>query len=155
VSEDLIDWLRAQLADDQRKAEAATPGPWWDSKVLAAPGHHTIRGGPDEWRGFDGSLGGDTLPIARVEPAPDDEGGFVTNHDADAEHIARHDPARVLREVDSFRKIIAEYGPARPKGLETQSEARHGGILDAYRAALLILAAIFDDRPGYREEWRP
>jgi hypothetical protein len=157
VSEDLIDWLRAQLDDDERKARAATPGPWWDSKILAAPGHHTIRGGPSNWRGFDGSLGGDTRPIARIEPAPDVEGNFVTNHDADAEHIARHDPARVLREVEARRRLIDQY-----EAMRAGAEASAGTILagaakvrlGAYEMAVKIMALPYSDHPGFREEWR-
>jgi hypothetical protein len=73
-----------------------------------------------------------------------------------AEHIARHDPVRVLREVEAKRRIVHEYevevdrGPA---GSRLEFEARHGGILDAYRASLRILASAYADHPDYRQEW--
>lgn len=107
----LVAELVAEVERRKALAVAATPGPWWDSPVTAAPGHHTIRGGPDDWRGFDGSLGGDTRPIARVEPAPDDEGGHVTNHDADATFIAAHDPADALRRYERDLKTLARHHP--------------------------------------------
>jgi hypothetical protein len=47
VIDELVGWLRLQLDEDERVARAATSGPWWDSPVMAAPGHHTIRGGPE------------------------------------------------------------------------------------------------------------
>jgi len=95
------DWL------DEVKARRAaiTPPPWWDSPVLAAPGTHTIRGGPGDFRGFDGSLPGDTRPVARIAPAPFEDGGYATNHDADADFIA-HAPAdveRLIAEVERLR----------------------------------------------------
>jgi hypothetical protein len=160
VSEDLIEemihFVREQLDEDERKARAATPGAWRVTTRSSQP------------YAEDGEIHTVAVHARYVNDKTPEPYRVVTHGDfheavdrADAEHIARHDPARVLRDVRAYRKIIAEYeaeiarGPARPKGLETQSEARHGGILDAYRAALLILAAIFADRPGYREEWRP
>lgn len=157
MSEELINWLRAQLDEDERKALAATSGPWWDSPVMAAPGHHTIRGGPADWRGFDGSLGGDTRPIARIAPAPDYEGSFVTDHDADAEHIARHDPSRVLREVEAKRKILDGHSPHKRGACPvcwrvTPKSSRRE---DYPCPTLRLLAAPYSDRPGYQEAWRP
>jgi hypothetical protein len=95
-----------RLAEVKARRGAATPGPWWDSPVKAAPGHHTIRGGPGEWRGFDGSLGGDTHPIARIAPALAEDGTPTTNHDADAAFIA-HAPEDIdwlVTEVDRLRE---------------------------------------------------
>lgn len=69
--------------------------------------------------------------------------------------------ARVLREVEAKRELLFQYemevqrGPARPAGLIAESEARHGGILDAYKAAIRIAASSYADRPGYQEEaWK-
>jgi hypothetical protein len=62
----------------------------------------------------------------------------VVVHDGDRGHIARHDPARVLREIDAKRQI-----------LDTLHE--EGGdrmFADIFR----LLALPYLDRPGYREE---
>jgi hypothetical protein len=75
---------RVDLEQLEDLHQSTTPGPWWDSPVKTAPGHHTIRGGPDDWRGFDGSLGGDRRPIARIAPALAEDGTPTTEHDADA-----------------------------------------------------------------------
>lgn len=65
---------------------------------------------------------------------------------------------RTLAECQAKRAIVKEYlgevarGPAAPRdGLV----ARHEGILDAYAAALRILATVYSDHPDYREEWQP
>lgn len=61
----------------------------------------------------------------------------------DAEHIARWDPTRVLAEVDATRRILDEWA-----GEEYLHRAALG-------TAIRILAVVYGDRPGYREEWRP
>jgi hypothetical protein len=69
-----------------------------------------------------------------------------------ATHIARHDPARVLRDVAAKRAILAKHGPDLP--LE-------GACLTCYRGegwpcdTLRLLAAIWDDHPDYRAGWAP
>jgi hypothetical protein len=96
--------------------------------------------------------------------------GYGDDDFANALHIARHDPARVLREVEAKRKIIDRHHP------ETYSFAEVGDAGDRFERSVIgcaqctydgldpepwpcadvrDLAAIFSDRPGYREEWRP
>lgn len=99
---------------------------------------------------FDGLLGGDTRPVARIAPAPDYEGDFVTNHDADAEHIASWDPARVFREVEAKRRRIDRLAVVAADGVNYAFEAR-----ELARELLEIEAAPYSDRPGYQEAWRP
>ena len=71
-------------------------------------------------------------------------------------HIARHDPARVLREVTAKRAIVTRYAAVRRAfgdregGLwpdVTRREKSH-----AY-ATLCDLAGIWSDHPDYRDEW--
>ncbi|MFJ6729345.1 DUF6221 family protein [Streptomyces sp. NPDC091281] len=81
-------------------------------------------------------------------------------------HIVRHDPARVLREVDAKRALIARGGPFctsncgepvnEPMNPDTNwtTPLEHHFDCGAYEAAK-VLAAAYADRPGYREEWRP
>lgn len=134
---DLVQWLGAQLDADERIARAATPGPWRDEG------------------GYVTDVGPDGLPRVQVtdhgtqdgEPEEDNPQGR-----ADSAHIARHDPARVLREVDAKRRIIAEherYAAERRRmmgGWDPQSDDL---------PILAALAVVYSDRPGYREEWRP
>lgn len=77
-----------------------------------------------------------------------------------AGHIARHDPARVLAEVDAKRKILDEIVPdvdelvelaedrkARPEG-DDAPDPEHTRLLR-------LLALPYADHLDYRDEWRP
>jgi len=70
--------------------------------------------------------GGSVRGIAATGPADDPQSM------ADAGHIARHDPEHVLADVEAKRKIIKRY----PQG-------------DVIR----LLAAGYQDRPGYQADW--
>jgi hypothetical protein len=60
-------------------------------------------------------------------------------------HMAVHDPARVLREIDAKRRVIAEAAEYEP-GISGYAEMW---------TVLRLLALPYADRPGYREEWAP
>jgi hypothetical protein len=96
--------------------------------------------------------------------------------DAQAAHIARHDPARALREVEAGRAILRMHRPTPPHpefGFTYPAAARFCGYCgpgdnwqaeqepDHYPDALWpcrhvrILAAIDSDHPDYRPEWAP
>jgi hypothetical protein len=81
---DLTEWLRKQLDEDEQAAVAASPGPW---KTNA---EH------DEIHAVDG------ITVAE---------GFALSSNqlrATVDHIVRWDPARVLAEVDAKRRLIDE-----------------------------------------------
>ncbi|MFJ6566246.1 DUF6221 family protein [Streptomyces sp. NPDC091292] len=130
--DDLVDWLRAQLDEDKRIAQAAT---WCDDAA-------TWRAAVSEY-GTPARPGG---PRWYVEDSMED--GVVTTVDPQASadegvalHIAEHDPARVLREIDAKRRV-----------LNTLHE--EGG--DRMFADIFHLLALpYADRPGYRQEWAP
>jgi len=124
--DDLVRWLGEQLDEDERIARAATRGPWVQSGI-----------GDYGWTVDFGR------PGAGVETADSDQGL------ADADFIAAHHPARVLREIDAKRRIIAEH-------------ALNGWVCDNGEVeqvfpctTLRLLALPYADRPGYRDEWRP
>jgi hypothetical protein len=76
------------------------------------------------------------------------------------EHVAEHDPARVLRGIDAERKLLALYVKYECIDWETfEAESEHAPSLvslrAAYRDAVRHHAAVYADRPGYKEEWRP
>lgn len=86
---DLVEFLRARLDEDERVAREATDGPWsLDNELhveaIYAPDRSTVVVGGGRW--------GDEAPV------------FET--DEDAVHIVRHDPARVLREVEAKRRTL-------------------------------------------------
>ena len=68
---------------------------------------------------------------------------------------AVQNPARVLREIDSKRKLVAKAADADRYSRTTWANAGSVGAASAYRAMLRLLAVPYSDRPGYREEWRP
>lgn len=67
----------------------------------------------------------------------------TSNDAAYADHIARHDPARVLAECAAKRALV-----------EQVSDVAWGGY--AVRDVVLeTLAAAYSGHPDYQEEWRP
>jgi hypothetical protein len=75
-----------------------------------------------------------------------------------AEHIARHDPARVLAEVEVKRRIIDLHGGDGHECIEHTDE--QGDLLDAFTPehpcpTLRLLARPYASHPDYRDEWCP
>ncbi|MFE6165322.1 DUF6221 family protein [Streptomyces sp. NPDC056486] len=135
--DDLVQWLGEQLDEEQREAEDALKkttttrrriGGRWVEDVVQPP----------EWR------------------------------------RSAWSPARVLREIDADRRILDLYVTAvaervalrtRMRAL-TDKELDEFGRLHAQESVLIetgrrlapivrLLALPYEDRPGYREEWRP
>ncbi|MFB6593947.1 DUF6221 family protein [Streptomyces diastaticus] len=140
MTADLITFLRARLGEDEAVARAATAGPWVESGV-----------GDHGWGVSFSALG------SGVEADDSDQGR------ADAAHIARHDPARVLAEVEAKRRVVGEcaYWNERMEAEAVnppkfpQPGLDLGLLLDAMNPILRHLAAPYADHPDYREEWRP
>jgi len=89
VSADLVTWLREQIAEDQRAAEAAQrfhPTPWRVDPEVET-----------------------TMETGRWVADAADEGVLVANGDAPARFFARWDPARVLTEVAAKRAILDDH----------------------------------------------
>lgn len=80
--DDLIDWLRAVLDEDEAAARAATPGPWWAHRQ------------------------GDEAIVSPGVAMDREEGGVSLE---DATHIALHDPAAVLADVAAKRSVLDAY----------------------------------------------
>lgn len=147
--DELITWLRAQLDDEERVARTATTGPW--------------RYGPDKhWRKpgtvwfeeavFAGSAGADATCVAGTGETDDPQSM------ADAEHIARWDPARVLADVEAKRRHIARWEHVNEllADMETPSTIRNEllSVRRAYANAITDDAQPYAGRDGWREEWQ-
>jgi hypothetical protein len=146
--DELTRWLGQQLDKDERIARAATPGPWVANKHEYGAEVYTESG---EGVAFDHDAGG-------------------VGWD-DADFIATHDPARVLREIDAKRQLLDDYtvtarirdeAAVRIKAAGSQPDAKDLDTWDrAQREAAILegpvklLALPFADRPGYKESWRP
>jgi hypothetical protein len=138
VSDDPVTWLRAQLDDDERVARAAADygAEWTYSSGSIFPG--------DDSR----------------HPGAIATGTYGELEEQYGEHIARHDPARVLRQVERDRRILDDIVD-RIDGLEDAADheyrvqPRTESEVYVSDALVRLLALPYADRPGYRDEWRP
>lgn len=142
---DLVQWLGEQLDEDERIARRAG----------------------DSFRQI-----GETGVIVATEGDRAEECASA-NWAGVAEHIVRHDPSRVLREIDAKRRLLTEYTKTveRVEELSALRERLKASGQDIFMAemeresaihkrdvlygVLQMLALPYADRPGYRDEWRP
>lgn len=136
----LVEFLNARLDDDEQTARDATCHGRWGWHI---PNETTVLV-------FDDQTRADVAHAFRGEP--------------DAEHIARHDPARVLREVEAKRQIIATHVTF--GGFQDEEETDHGhGCQECgwnaeysdrggWCTTLRLLALPYTDHPEFKEEWR-
>lgn len=139
----LTEFLLARIADDERVARAA----FRDAEQF---GVNPPRADDGEWTRSNHVS--DECRIDGVAMTIYDEGGHTAEQ---ADHITRHDPARVLAECEAKRRIVdlAE-DRARVSEEDDHSPLLAGQDL-ALRAVLLFLALPYDTHPDYREEWKP
>lgn len=136
--DDLITWLKAAMDDDERVARACAevyPPPWDVSDR-----GHTAEVKADE---------PDFRRVAELQQDPAIDGWLSERLD----HIARWDPARVLADIDSKRRIVAEYIKAVDRRKQHREDLAAAGALLALLVAVKAIALPYADRPGYREEW--
>ncbi|MGW8366982.1 DUF6221 family protein [Streptomyces wedmorensis] len=134
--DDLIAFLRARLDDDEQTARAAKPGPW-----------HVEEDTPSSTRW-----------VANEERTLEVGLGYVGNRtESDAEHIARHDPTRVLRATEGLRGLLQRY--EEPESSPDLPDSINRLTVNVERQVLAVafqyLALPYSDHPDYRDEWRP
>jgi hypothetical protein len=147
VSSELVAFLRARLDED---AELAATG--------------------ETWSAFDEMHG-----TRRVDVDHSFERVVACTRSWRGVHIARHDPARVLREVEAKRAVVQLHHIVHRNvaWLEDGQEAvaelpvcghcvpRHSAfpsrqdVPEGPCATVLLLAAVYADHPDYRQEWTP
>src|SRR5512139_2059976 len=118
---ELVEFIRGCLDADEQTARAATPGPWRDVPM-----------------GSEGSgvqAGGNTHSTAR-RPAR-------CREFSDATHVARHDPARVLAEVNAKRAIL-DHCVKQAEYVDTPADAI---------TTVRLLAQPYAGEPGWCDEW--
>lgn len=64
-----------------------------------------------------------------------------------AEHIARHDPTRVLAEADSKLAVLDE--------LDRAVHGQPRPFIDALLYAVRQMGVVYANHPDYKENWRP
>ncbi|MGW6210967.1 DUF6221 family protein [Streptomyces sp. NPDC055109] len=133
--DDLARWTGEQLDEDERIARAT------HSVFLSWEYDESVRQVRDLGNGNE---------LANVLP-----------RHAYGEHIAEHDPARALREIEAKRELLDEHQDVNDGYCGTCVEGEwgyptHGGS-SAQRfpcRTLRLLATVYRDRPGYRAgEW--
>jgi hypothetical protein len=145
---DLTEFLLARIAEDEATARGAHPGPWnhWPEAgwIEVYQGGPTTEGGPY----------GDVIAQG-IRPTgsgtdwntPTGKGPYTgTEHTAD--HICRHDPARVLAECEAKRLVIQAVD-----SMEARI-AQEWGESDDDPDPIIAMAAVYADHPDYRLEWR-
>ena len=139
--DELVQFLRARYDEDEQAAKACASAPW---EVEIPPMVHvSVQARRDnKWKW--GKLG----YVATVE------------RDEDRAHIVRHDPARVLRDIEARRRIMTLHTAATGHGCSTTDETGYNLNYDevSYNDActtLRLLASVYADHPSYRAEWRP
>lgn len=145
---DLVEFLRARLDEDEAVARAAV-GP-----------------GGSAWV-HEPSRGMSALVHAIGEPPAEvivyDEG---SPSDEQAEHIARHDPSRVFREVEAKRRMVDDhpsYVCVDPAGLRCHRCVAEGevypngvSVMAAWPCLTLRSVALpHSDHPDYDPTWAP
>lgn len=128
---DLVAWLRQQLDDDEEVAS--------DAAGLSASRSRWMR---DAISCVVDATDNGLIVYGEGTPTPEQ-----------AEHIARHDPARILREVEVKRRIMEKHGAS---DRMEYSYFLCTGCSDGHPCdTLRLLALPYDDHPECREEWRP
>lgn len=139
----LVEFLRARLDEDARIASAACWDDQSDVWTARPPQARYERYAIVDYLG-DG--------VVAVTPENADDDGV-------GQHIARHDPARVLAEVEGKRKLVAAYESAvtafgAAEVGTTVSDLMTGSV-NSLRYALQLLALPYAGHEDYKAEWRP
>lgn len=132
MSDDLVDFLRARYDEEAELAQAADGDQIEATDSLWGTKYLTLRGDHDDRHTTE-------LPAAL------------------ANHIARHDPARVLAEVEAKREMLRE-----ADSFCAEYYADMDDDSSAYQRAACwretnarLLALPYANHPDYRDEWRP
>ncbi|MGX1708873.1 DUF6221 family protein [Streptomyces albidoflavus] len=139
MTADLIAFLRARLDEDE--AVAATP---------------------EAWTAFEED---ESTGTRRVDVDHSFERVVACTRAWRGVHIARHDPARVLAEVEAKRQIVGlhfviggwedEDGHDRGLGCECCGHSEEYSDRGGWCETLRLLALSYADHPDYRDAWRP
>jgi uncharacterized protein DUF6221 len=135
---DLVEFLTARLDDDESAAEACRWRDWVPGSDLHPPSVETAEPQPG-WHGERATVAGLQATVGKVEREYEH-----------AAHIARHDPARVLREVAAKRQLLADA----LKMAEDAADTEFWGLQNNAARIAQLLAAPYADHPDFQPEWR-
>jgi hypothetical protein len=147
VIEDIVAFLGARYDEDEQAARLMAehyPPPWevldrgWMARVMAE--------GPRYWE------------VTRLKQWPDMPAGRSAPDLGDIiAHVARHDPARVLCEVEAGRGVLQLVAKAEEEAQSPDYLVSRPArvMLLALEPVLQHLALAHAGHPDYRKEWRP
>lgn len=152
MTEDLVAFLRARLDEDERTAR------WALDAEFPTCGRWDARGPYGDSDRF-----GNIMSEMHAQIVEED---LLWPH---ANHIARHDPARVLAEVDAKRRILEQYEASLEQSKKFRQRAASGDETDAQklqrstesiRVLVLLkvvktLALPYADHADYDADYRP
>jgi hypothetical protein len=143
---EITEFYAARLDEDEAAAKAALPGPWMTGEVAPHLVNEVIYGQSRDWPDH-------IVQVANVE--------YGHNKAADSAHIVRHDPVRVLREVEAKRAILALHEPLLSSYGEPSvcrscwPQPWIGTHPLAPCPTMRNLAAVYSDHPDYDPSWAP
>ncbi|MFI1161411.1 DUF6221 family protein [Streptomyces sioyaensis] len=149
MTEQLVAFLRARYDEDEEAARAATPGPWeWtpEQDLWDQNGPTLIRAGHD---------GYEDRPLTTVLEGWGHDAWGMHVTEENQTHIARHNPARVLAEVEAKRAIVDRYAEVQEMDREDAEPEFAYGRAVGLGQAVRLLALPYQEHPDYRPEWRP
>jgi hypothetical protein len=132
-------FVNDRIDEDEQAARAAV---WDEDLSLHWTTHHRAQ--------YDGRW----VVIDQADEGVTEARPTAADDEAVAKHIARHDPARILAEVDAKRRILAIHR----RYVDEPGQAClgcAGGIEWEACPIVLLLALPYVDHPDFREEWRP
>ena len=162
---DLVAFLKARLDEDEAAANAA-PGERWQSFT-----EDDIAGASvydDQWLLLNPAHYDHDNPLSN-KPGATGPQYIQRARNELAAHIARHDPARVLREVAAKRAILElhkvethyvesrddDYRPIKVPDVECHVCGWASDVDGSGCETLRIVASVYRDHPDYRAEWKP
>lgn len=174
--EALVAFLEQRLAEDERWALAASASYHSDEPYTVPGGMHWTWGVGPNWTPVDvdptmSYVGEDdldnagrltlvtveTFPCLGMRPLQGRVLAYVEDvRTGDGGHIVRHDPARVLRDVQAKRALIRRYKTASDAVESAFGQSRPAVKLCRahFWVALRLLAEVWAEHPDFREEWR-
>lgn len=135
---DILKFLAARLDDDEQAAraviDAGCRGTWDAVPVLEEEGRPALVEGSYAFAVMD--------PVPEAWPA--------------ATHAARHDPARVLAEIEAKRRVVEDYERKLDSRRAHPDDLASAGALLALHGTVKLLATVYSDHPDYDPEgWAP
>lgn len=147
MNDPLVPFLRARLDEDAAAALAAIHA---DGRTWQVSGSHADDGGT--YWSIAAPTGGPTDVVELVGSGLSGGGAHTAEV---AEHIARHDPERVLADVGSKRQALDHYERIQQHTRKSDGGDDYVFAEGAVRKQIQYMALAYAGHPDYQPEWAP